>query len=347
MAITFVSGATGRVGGHLARKLMERGETVRTLALPGDPNLAATQAAGIQCETGNITSRDDVRRAMGDASSVYHMAAVISFQPTARELLWDVNVTGTRNIFEAASALAAAHPVRLVMASSDQVYPTRFARYRPTDENHPREPYSWYGLTKVVCEDLAGFFNRTVSGLDVSTAVFSHTEAPAELIDPNGEYSGPAFYVNGRVKSLQASSTHHAGANSRSDLQGIIDQLTPFMADDEPLLLTRDAQGNAHTQELIDVRDIVAGLMLIHDNPVAIGQTFNLAPASPIGLDQFIPYLAKATGRRIVEATIPIEMGRTHGSNAKARAVLGFAPKYTMFDMVDQAIADAAASGAA
>jgi UDP-glucose 4-epimerase len=335
---TFVSGATGRVGGHLARRLIERGEEVVTLSLPSDPNLAATEAAGVKCEIGNLTSAEDVRRAMKSATSVYHMAAVISFQPTARDLLWDVNVIGTRNVFEAAAERAADHPVRLVMASSDQVYPTRFARYRPTDENHPREPYSWYGLTKVICEDMAGFFNRNVKGLDVSTAVFSHTEAPNELIDPNGEYSGPAFYVNARVKSLRASATHHAGANSRADLEDVIDLLTPLMADDEPLLLSYDQNGQPHSQELIDVRDIVDGLLLIHDNPAAIGETFNLAPSCPVSLAEFIPYLANATGRRVVEARIPIELGRTHGSNAKARAMLGFAPKYSLFDMVNEAV---------
>ncbi|RDW14732.1 NAD-dependent epimerase/dehydratase family protein [Paracoccus thiocyanatus] len=335
---TFISGATGRVGGHLARKLIDRGEQVVTLALPGDPNIAATEAMGVRCEIGNLTSAEDVRRAMAGVRSVYHMAAVISFQPQARDLLWDVNVTGTRNVFEAAAALATDHPVRLVMASSDQVYPTRFARYRPTDENHPREPYSWYGLTKVICEDMAAFFNRNVNGLDVSIAVFSHTEAPEELIDPNGEYSSAAFYVNGRVRSLLVSATHHAGANSRAELQGVIDLLTPLMADDEPLLLTYDQDGQPHTQELIDVRDIVDGLLLIHDNPAAIGETFNLAPAHPVSLAEFIPYLARATGRRVVEAQIPVELGRTHGSNAKARAMLGFSPKYSLFDMVDEAV---------
>jgi UDP-glucose 4-epimerase len=149
--------------------------------------------------------------------------------------------------------------------------------------------------------------------------------------------------VNARVKSLKASATHHAGANSRADLDGVIDLLTPLMADDEPLLLSFDQNGQPHTQELIDVRDIVAGLLLIHDNPAAIGETFNLAPASPVSLAEFIPYLAKATGRRVVEAKIPVELGRTHGSNAKARALLGFAPKYSLFDMVDEAVASAMA----
>lgn len=335
----FVSGATGRVGGVLARALIGRGYRVSTLALPGDPQLVAARAEGIDCIEGNLTSREDVRRAMHGADAVFHMAAVISFQPTARELLWDVNVVGSRNVFECAAEISKDKPVRMVFASSDQVYPTRFARYRPTDELHPQEPYSFYGLSKVMGEAMAKFYHRSEKNLDVSIAVFSHTEAAHELIDPNGEYSGAAFYVNGRVRSLQASATHHAGANDNSDIQKIIDLLTPHMGADEPLLLSYDQNGEPHTQELVDVRDIVQGLLLIFEKPEAIGETFNLAPLEPVSLADFIPYLAKATGRRVVEIQIPLDLGRTHGSSDKAQRLLGYAPRYSLFDMVDEAIA--------
>ncbi len=335
----FVSGATGRVGGVLSSELIKRGHNVRTIAVPGDPNRAATEAAGIVCRTGSLANFEDVAKAIDGVEAVFHMAAVISFQPTARDLLWDVNVVGTYNVLRAAAAESQKHYVRMVFASSDQVYPTRFARYRPTDENHPKEPYTFYGMTKVLGEDMVKFYHKSEKQLDISTAVFSHTEAAREIIDPNGEYAGPAFYVNSRVHSLKASSTHHAGATSNNELSQILSILEPLVSPDEPLLLPIDANGVPHTQELVDVRDIVAGLLLIFDKDEAIGDTFNLAPVSPVSLGEFIPYLAEKTGRRFVEAKIPVELGKTHGSSIKARAILGFTPKYTMFDMVDEAIA--------
>lgn len=335
----FVSGATGRVGSTLAQALMERGWKVRTLALPNDRQLDAARQAGIECVVGNLADLDAVRQAMRDCDSIFHMAAVISFQPHARDLIWDANVMGTYNVLRVASELAEARPVRLVFASSDQVYPTRFARYRPTDELHPREPYTFYGLSKVLGEEMVKFYNRSEKNLSASIAVFSHIEAALELIDPHGEYSSAAFYVNGRVRSLKAASTHHAGATSQNELRQILDILEPLMAPDEPLLLAYDQHGKPHTQELVDVRDIVQGLLLIHDKPEAIGETFNLAPATPVSLAEFIPYLAKATGRRYVEARIPVELGRTHGTAAKARALLGYTPRYSLFDMVDEAVA--------
>lgn len=334
----FVSGATGRVGSTLSRALMDRGWKVSTVALPNDPQLESTRSAGIDCVVGDLADYETVKKAMAGCQSVFHMAAVISFQPQARDKIWSANVEGTYNVLRVAAEVSASGPVRLVFASSDQVYPTRFARYRPTDELHPREPYSFYGMSKVLGEEMTRFYGRSEKNLQVSIAVFSHIEAASELIDPNGEYSSAAFYVNGRVKSLKAASTHHAGTTSGSELQQILDILEPLVAPDEPLLLAYDQHGKPHTQELVDVRDIVQGLLLIHDKPEAIGDTFNLAPASPVSLAEFIPYLAKATGKRYVEAKIPVELGRTHGSAVKARSILGFKPKYSLFDMVDEAV---------
>ena len=37
-------------------------------------------------------------------------------------------------------------------------------------------------------------------------------------------------------------------------------------------------------------------------------------------------------------AKIPVELGRTHGSAAKAHALLGYNPRYSLFDMVNEAV---------
>lgn len=334
----FISGAGGRVGSQLAQALIARGHRISTVVLPGDPQLARTQAAGIECIVGNLADRQVVAQAMEGVEAVFHLAALISFRGQDRDRLWQANVIGSYNVFDCAAAVAAERPIRLIFASSDQVYPTRFARYRPVDENHPREPYSFYGMTKLVGQDLLDFFSRTQPGLLASTVVFSHIESAAEVIDPRGEYSRPAFYVQGRIDTLKSASSHNANAPS-DDVRMLLDILQPLAAEDDPLLLSYDAAGRPHTQELTDVRDVVAALLLMLDKPHAIGETFNLAPPSLVGLDTFIPYLAKATGRRYVEAQLPVDLGQPHSSAAKARALSGWVPRYSLFDMVDEALA--------
>jgi UDP-glucose 4-epimerase len=332
----FITGATGRVG-RVAKSLMERGHSISTVVLPGDASLSKAQAAGIECVVGDLADRDTVGRAIEGAEAVFHLAALISFRAEDRDRLWQANVTGSYNVFGCAAQVAAKRPVRIILASSDQVYPTRFARYRPVDENHPREPYSFYGMTKLLGQNLLEFFARTTPNLSVTTAVFSHVESALEVIDPNGEYSRPAFSLQGRIDSLRAANSHNANA-AATDVQRMLDILEPLASEDEPLLIARDADGNAHTPELSDVRDIVSALLLMLDKLAAIGETFNLAPPSLVGLDTFIPHLAKATGRRYVEAVLPFDLGQPHSSAAKARAVLGWVPRYTLFDMVDEAV---------
>lgn len=327
-----ITGATGRVGSHLAKALLARGEHVRTLHLPDDPLVAPLQQLGVECIPGDIANYDDVSRAVDGVDAIFHLAALILFYPKDRPILWNVNILGTYNVFEAAVRFAK-RPLRLVFASSDQVYPGPAAKYRPADETHPSLPNTFYGLSKVLGEDMLRFYGRTEKDVNISIARFTHTEAPEELIDPNGFFAHRLFFVNGRLRYLK-------GMNSTDPkILATIKTLEPLAAPDEPLLLPRDRDGNPFYQELADVRDIVQGLLLILDRPEAIGEAFNLTPPAIVNFAEFIPYMAKVTGRRYVEARLAIDAPNCHESGAKARTILGYQPKYTMFDMVDEAVA--------
>lgn len=331
-----ITGATGRVGSRLAQALVERGEAVRTLVLPDDPQAEVTRRLGVECITGSITDYDAVARAIEGVDAVFHLAALILFYPKDRPTLWDVNIQGTYHVFEA--AIRQGHrPLRLTFASSDQVYPGPFARYRPTDETHPRLPTTFYGLSKVLGEEMLHFYGRSEKDVHVSVARFSHTEAPEEIIDPQGFFAHRLFFVNGRLRYLKGL------GSSDPKVQATIQTLEPLAAPDEPLLIPYDPQGNPYYQELVDVRDIVQGLLLILDRPEAIGETFNLAPPSLVNMKEFIPYMAQATGRRYVEAQLAMDAPQCQATSAKARTLLGYNPRHTLFDMVDEAVRQAAA----
>jgi UDP-glucose 4-epimerase len=331
-----VTGATGRVGSQLAKALIARGEHVRTLHLPDDPLVEPIKRMGVECIPGDIANYQDVSRAVTDMDAVFHLAALILFYPKDRPILWNVNILGTYNVFEAAVRFSK-RPLRLVFASSDQVYPGPAAKYRPADETHPSLPNTFYGLSKVLGEDMVRFYGRSEKDVNVSIARFTHTEAAEEFLDPNGFFAHRLFYVNGRLRYLK-------GMNSTDPkILETIKTLEPLAAPDEPLLLPRDRDGRPFFQELTDVRDIVQGLLLILDRPEAIGEAFNLTPPAIVNFAEFIPHMAKVTGRRYVEARLHIDAPNCHESGAKARAILGYQPKYTMFDMIDEAVAAAKA----
>ena len=172
------------------------------LHLPDDPNVDMVKRIGVECIPGDISRYDDVLRATEGVDAVFHLAALILFYPKDRPILWNVNILGTYNVFEAA-VRSGKRPLRLIFASSDQVYPGPAAKYRPADETHPLLPNTFYGLSKLLGEEMMRFYGRTEKDVNISIARFTHTEAPEELIDPNGFFAHRLFFVNGRLRYLK------------------------------------------------------------------------------------------------------------------------------------------------
>lgn len=98
---TLVTGATGFVGGNLARALWARGQDVRALVRPSSNDLAIRET-GVTQVTGDLLDSESVRRAVEGCETVYHCAAIYSFwSPRPREM-YRSNVVGTVNLLDAA-----------------------------------------------------------------------------------------------------------------------------------------------------------------------------------------------------------------------------------------------------
>ena len=73
-----VTGATGFIGGNLARELWRRGEDVRALVRPGS-NRLTIEDTGIVPVEGDILDRGSVDRAVQGCEAVFHVAAAYTF----------------------------------------------------------------------------------------------------------------------------------------------------------------------------------------------------------------------------------------------------------------------------
>ena len=100
----FLTGATGFIGGHLARQLLERGHQV--VALVRDPAKAQPLAQrGAQLVPGDITDKESVREGMRGADGVFHLAAWYRLGARDSSVAQRINVDGTRNVLELALEL--------------------------------------------------------------------------------------------------------------------------------------------------------------------------------------------------------------------------------------------------
>ena len=111
---TLVTGASGFLGGALARALAEQGDDVRVFQRSPCPRLAAR---GLEVRPGDLRDLDTVRRAVAGVDVVFHNAAKVGVWGRYEDFR-AVNVQGTENILNACRAEGVG---RLVFTSSASV----------------------------------------------------------------------------------------------------------------------------------------------------------------------------------------------------------------------------------
>ena len=97
-----VTGATGFVGGNLARELCARGYEVRALVRPGS-SVLTIEDTSVERVEGDILDRESVRRAASGCRAVFHCAAAYTFWSSRPQEVRRANVEGTVNVLQCAA----------------------------------------------------------------------------------------------------------------------------------------------------------------------------------------------------------------------------------------------------
>jgi len=96
-----VTGATGFVGAAVARALARTGIEVRVLARP-DSDLTNLKDLPVERVAGDLRDPASLRTALAGCRHLYHVAAHYALWAKHPSIFYDINVTGTRNLLEAA-----------------------------------------------------------------------------------------------------------------------------------------------------------------------------------------------------------------------------------------------------
>ncbi len=144
-----VTGVSGFTGGYLARRLIEKGNEVRGLVLPG-METEALKKAGIRIHEGDLRDPDSLKDAVAGVDIVYHIAAVYREQNVPHSLFFEVNHQGTAHMLQAALEAGVR---RFVHCSTVGVQGE--IKNPPATEDHPYNPGDYYQESKLQGELLA------------------------------------------------------------------------------------------------------------------------------------------------------------------------------------------------
>jgi CDP-paratose 2-epimerase len=199
-----ITGGGGFIGSNLAHRLLSQREPVvllDNLSRPGvEANVRALREEFgdlVQLELGDTRDRWAVRRAVAQASAVYHFAAQVAVTTSCVRPIFDsqVNVAGTLHVLEELRALK--NPPPLVFTSTNKVYGAlpdvglaiRDDRYEPEDaalrsngisEQRPLDLHSPYGCSKGAADQYILDYARTF-GLPATVFRMSCIYGPRQL----------------------------------------------------------------------------------------------------------------------------------------------------------------------
>ena len=182
-----VTGAAGFIGSHTAETLLRRGDTVVGLDNLNDyydperkrQNLEVVRAAGgreFEFVHGDIRDRALVRKLLASGfDAVVHLAAMAGVRISVEDpwLYYDVNLTGTLNLLDAARESGKPN---FVFASTSSAYgPTKVVPFIETDPcDRPLAPYP---ASKRGAE-LLGFSYHHLHGIDFTALRFFTVYGP-------------------------------------------------------------------------------------------------------------------------------------------------------------------------
>jgi dihydroflavonol-4-reductase len=98
---TLITGSTGFLGSAIIRELLDDGREVKALIREGT-STENIEGLDIEIAYGDLRDIESIRSALNDCNFLYHAAAYYSLWALEKQLIYEINVEGTRNILRAA-----------------------------------------------------------------------------------------------------------------------------------------------------------------------------------------------------------------------------------------------------
>jgi UDP-glucose 4-epimerase len=257
----------------------------------------------VEVMVGDIRAPDQVRRAMDDVDTVYHLAALPRVARSVADPFGThlVNVNGTLNVLVAARDSGVR---RVIFASSSSVYGDTPSL--PKQEDMAPRPQSPYAASKLAGEGYCRAFSN-VYGVEAVSLRFFNVFGPRQ--DPTAEYAAviPRF-------------------------------ITRLIAGQRPLIFGDGKQSRDFTY----IDNVVSGCLLAAKaGAAAIGESINVACGSRITLLDLASTLNEILGTELepqFEEARPGDVAHSEAAIDKAADLLGYAPQVEVREGLERTV---------
>jgi len=165
---TFVTGATGFIGSHVVRQLLQRGDRVRILAR-NSSRKSNIEALGCEIVIGDLKDPNSLLRCVQGCRFCYHVAADYRLWAKNPQEIYDNNVGGTRYLL---SACCEAGVEKVVYTSSVGAIGIRKDGL-PANEDTP-----------VKLDDMIGHYKRSKFMAEQVALEFAASGLPVTIVNP-------------------------------------------------------------------------------------------------------------------------------------------------------------------
>lgn len=262
MKKALVTGAAGFIGSHISERLINEGYLVFGIDNEST-GIRENLPKEVKYYFGDIVNKEFVNDIFNIGFDlVCHLAGSASTVLSFSDPLYDLrnNVEGTINIIDACINNKVS---RLLYASSMTCYgkPTTI----PTSEDEPAKPISYYGITKYAAE--------------------RYVMASALRNDIKYQFHVTAF----RMFNVY-------GEKQRLDnpYQGVLGYFIGNILRSEPITIHSDGE---QTRDFVYINDVVDAWVLSIDNPIAVGNVFNIGYGQSVSINHLVDTLLEILGK--------------------------------------------------